>query len=47
VLAQVHDSEGHVAADLYLACQRRIREELPALANRRPAAYRWPQEVLA
>jgi predicted amidohydrolase len=47
VLAQAPDREGHVVADLDLASQQRIREELPALANRRPTAYRWPQEVLA
>jgi hypothetical protein len=31
------------AAELYLAAQERIREQLPALANRRPRAYAWPQ----
>jgi deaminated glutathione amidase len=39
------DEECFVAADLDLAEQRRIREKLPSLANRRPAAYRWPDEV--
>jgi deaminated glutathione amidase len=47
VLAQAPDREGHVVAELDLARQLQIRQELPALANRRPAAYRWPQEVLA
>jgi predicted amidohydrolase len=43
VLAQAADGEGFVAADLDLAAQERTREELPSLANRRPAAYAWPQ----
>jgi deaminated glutathione amidase len=47
VLAQAPDGEGHAIADLDLQRQRQIRAELPALANRRPAAYRWPREVLA
>jgi predicted amidohydrolase len=47
VLAQAPDREGYAVADLDLRRQREIREELPALANRRPAAYRWPQEVPA
>jgi predicted amidohydrolase len=45
VLAQAPDSEGHIAAELDLQRQREIRERLPSLANRRPAAYRWPEEV--
>jgi deaminated glutathione amidase len=36
-----------VAADLDLARQDEVREKLPSLANRMPAAYRWPQEVRA
>jgi predicted amidohydrolase len=44
VLAQAQDAEGHIVAELDLARQQEIRERLPALANRRPAAYRWPQE---
>jgi predicted amidohydrolase len=39
------EEECFVAADLDLAEQRRIREKLPSLANRRPAAYRWPDRV--
>jgi predicted amidohydrolase len=39
------ESETFVAADLDLARQEKIREKLPSLANRVPAAYRWPQEV--
>jgi deaminated glutathione amidase len=44
VLAQAADGEGHVVADLDLGQQRRIRERLPSLANRRPQAYRWPPQ---
>jgi len=47
VLALAPDSEGHIVADLDLEAQARIRRELPALANRRPSAYRWPIEVSA
>jgi predicted amidohydrolase len=42
VLAQAPDREGYVVAELDLARQLDIRAQLPALANRRPAAYRWP-----
>jgi predicted amidohydrolase len=41
------ESETFVAADLDLARLEEIREKLPSLANRVPAAYRWPQEVRA
>jgi len=47
VLALAPDSEGHIVADLDLEAQARIRRELPALANRRPSAYRWPIEASA
>jgi predicted amidohydrolase len=43
VLATAPDEECFVAADLDLAAQRRVRESLPSLANRRPEAYVWPQ----
>jgi predicted amidohydrolase len=43
VLATAPDEECFVAADLDLPGQERIRESLPALANRRPQAYAWPQ----
>jgi predicted amidohydrolase len=43
VLATAPDGEGFVAADLDLAAQDRVRESLPSLANRQPAAYLWPQ----
>jgi predicted amidohydrolase len=47
VLVQAEDREGHVVADLDLERQLEIRAQLPSLANRRPSAYRWPQESLA
>jgi deaminated glutathione amidase len=43
VLALAPDEECFVAAELDLSAQDRVREELPALANRRPRAYAWPQ----
>jgi predicted amidohydrolase len=46
VLAQAPDEECFVAADLDLAGQEEVRERLPSLANRRPEAYRWPEEAL-
>jgi predicted amidohydrolase len=47
VLAQAPDRETYVIADLDLERQAQIRRDLPSLANRRPAAYRWPEEVHA
>jgi deaminated glutathione amidase len=47
VLAQAQDEPGHIVADLDLDHQEEIRSRLPALANRRPEAYRWPTEVRA
>jgi len=43
VLAVAPGGECFVSADLDLAAQERVREELPSLANRRERAYRWPQ----
>ncbi len=43
VLAMAPDEECFIAADLDLAAQDRVREELPSLANRRPRTYAWPQ----
>jgi predicted amidohydrolase len=45
VLAQAPDSETFVLAELDLDRQEEIRRSLPSLANRRPQAYRWPQEA--
>jgi len=47
VQALAPDREGWILADLDLDAQARIRRDLPALANRRPAAYRWPVEAPA
>jgi hypothetical protein len=47
VLAKAADGVGHIVADLDLEHQQEIRARLPALANRRGAAYRWPEEVVA
>jgi deaminated glutathione amidase len=45
VLAQAPDRDGYIVAELDLESQREIRARLPALSNRRPAAYRWPEEA--
>ena len=45
VLARAPDRECFIAAELDFSEQERIRESLPSLANRRPEAYRWPEEV--
>jgi predicted amidohydrolase len=47
VLAQAPDAEGHIVAELDLQRLQEIRTRLPALANRRADAYRWPEEVRA
>jgi predicted amidohydrolase len=44
VLAQAPDRECFVAADLDFSVQDEIRASLPSLRNRRPGAYRWPDE---
>lgn len=43
VLARAPDEPCFVAADLDLERQDEVREQLPSLANRMPAAYRWPE----
>ena len=43
VLVRAPDDECFVAAELDLARQEEIRHALPSLANRVPAAYRWPE----
>ena len=40
VIAEASDAEGVVIADLDFAYLRKIRTQLPSLANRRPSAYR-------
>jgi predicted amidohydrolase len=47
VLAQAPDRECHIVAELDLERQSQIRTSLPSLANRRPRAYRWPDEDAA
>jgi len=42
-LAVAPDEVCFIAAELDLAAQERVRHSLPSLANRRPAAYAWPQ----
>jgi predicted amidohydrolase len=45
VLAVAPQEECFVAADLDLDAAERVRATLPSLANRRPAAYRWPEAM--
>ena len=48
VLARAPDEgETFVAADLDFDRLAEVRQRIPSLANRVPAAYRWPQEVRA
>jgi predicted amidohydrolase len=47
VLTQAPDSEGHIVAELDLDRLEQIRARLPALANRRPEVYDWPEQVRA
>ncbi len=42
VLAQAPDAVCQIQATVDLTLLERIRAELPALANRRPASYAWP-----
>lgn len=46
VLAVAPDRVGHIVADLDLDAQRRIRRELPSLANRRPEVTERPEAVV-
>jgi len=45
VLAQAADAPSQIVATLDLERQHEIRATLPSLANRRPSAYRWPEQV--
>jgi deaminated glutathione amidase len=45
ILARAPDEESVITADLDLARQDEVREQLPSLANRAPSAYRWPEEA--
>ena len=42
-LAQAPDTECFVSADLDFTIQNEMRNSLPSLRNRRPEAYRWPE----
>ena len=42
VVATAPDAEGVIVAELDKGRIRRVRRQVPSLANRRPAAYRWP-----
>ena len=45
ILATAPDAETTVVADLDRASLRRVRRQIPSLANRRPETYRWPAEA--
>jgi predicted amidohydrolase len=45
VLAAAPDEDCVISAELDRGRMRRIRAALPSLANRQPAAYRWPAGV--
>ena len=42
VLAQAPDEDCVIAAEIDKARLEQVRHDLPSLANRQPAAYRWP-----
>jgi predicted amidohydrolase len=45
VIAQASDGDGVVTAVIETARVEEVRASLPALANRRPLAYDWPEAV--
>jgi deaminated glutathione amidase len=45
VMTQAADTECFVAAELDFTIQSEMRNSLPSLRNRRPQAYRWPDET--
>lgn len=47
ILAEAADGDSFAVADLNFNELERIRKELPALANRQPTAYEWPQGPVA
>ena len=47
VLEEAPEEECFIAAELDLGALADVRAKLPSLANRRPGAYRWPEEVTA
>jgi predicted amidohydrolase len=46
VLDVLRDGEGHAIAEIDRAEIEAVRAKVPALANRRPAAYAWPEEAI-
>jgi predicted amidohydrolase len=45
IIAEVAEGEGFAIADLDPAEIEAVRAKVPSLANRRPGAYAWPEEV--
>ena len=45
VLATASDEDTVITTELDRGLLERVRRDLPSLANRRPAAYRWPAAV--
>jgi predicted amidohydrolase len=45
VVAQAPDEDCVISAELDRAHMERVRSALPSLANRQPAAYKWPAPV--
>ena len=45
VLATAPDAETVITADLDRSLQRKVRRQVPSLANRMPARYAWPEGV--
>jgi len=47
IAERLDPTPGVVVADLDIGRQREIRSQLPVLANRRPEAYRWPDDDIS
>ncbi len=45
VVATAPDTEGVIVAELDKKRIRRVRRQVPSLANRQPAAYAWPDDA--
>ena len=45
ILASCGDEPGIAVADLDFTALEEVRAKIPSLANRRPAAYRWPDNT--
>jgi predicted amidohydrolase len=46
VLTTAPDGDGVIVADLDRSRVAAVRRQIPALANRRPEAYRWPEGAM-